>query len=315
MIETSKFTPLSTRLFPKGQGANNYIMSGLAQKCDWCILSDHRDPFIELRKKERSSSPKHIFLSLRNPFEAINHFAEQILPEITGSFILISGSEDVTIPNQLDHRWRKFDEREKANLEKILNHPKLVHWFAENLDHDMGEKVTPIPLGMISPKTHDALVDVPTWPKYETRPPTVLCAHRIRNGEQWEPRRQVTELAKMHWQDWCTVQEDELSEEAYFNLAQQHGFVICVQGGGIDPSPKAWQSLQHGLIPIIETSGVDAAYKELPCVIVNAWTPDCISQDKLKQWAIELAPKFDGPAAKEKLIAALSLDYWWDKVS
>lgn len=315
VVARSQFVPLSTRLFPKNLGADKYRLTGLAAKCDWCVCSDVQAPTVTLHKKIGTTDPRYIFLSLRNPFEAINHFAENILPEITAPFVLISGSEDVTIPNQNDKRWRQFDEREKNNLMKIQNHSKLVHWFAENLDQSMGDKVTPIPLGMVSLTNPDAPLVVPDWPDHRSRPLTVLCAHRVREGAQWEQRRQVTQLAKTHWQDWCTVQEDELSEITYFELAQQHGFVVCVKGGGIDPSPKAWQSILHGVIPIFKSSAIDDAYKELPCVMIEAWTPDCITPEKLEKWSRDLAPKFEGTSAKERIVEALSLEHWWDKIS
>lgn len=34
-------------------------------------------------------------------------------------------------------------------------------------------------------------------------------------------------------------------------LMQSHAFVLCAEGGGVDPSPKAWQAILHGAIPII----------------------------------------------------------------
>ena len=306
--------PLSNRIFPKGNGANQYHLTGLAKKCDWCVLSDNVAPNIHLHKNRKNGPPEYIFLSMRSPFLAINYFAEALLPTLTAPFTLVSGSEDVTIPTQTDLRWRSYNDRERTNLSKISKHPLLRHWYAENLDADMGEKVTALPLGMVLLPGQGPEIAVPSWPKRACRPLTVFCGHRIRKGPQWEQRRQVTNLGKRHWQPWCTIIENDLPEPDFFQLAQKHGFIICAGGGGIDPSPKAWQALLHGVIPIIKSSHVATAYSELPCVIIDDWTLDCLSPEKLMQWAKKLDPLFDEPASKENLYKKLSLDYWWTKI-
>lgn len=306
--------PLSTRIFPKGRGANQYRLTGIAGKCDWCVLSDNAEPQIHLHKNNQIAQPKYIFLSLRSPFVAINYFAETLLPTLTEPFVLVSGSEDVTIPTQTDKRWRSYSDQERKNLLKISEHPLLTHWYAENLDADMGEKVTAIPLGMVMLPEQDPAVEVPNWPQRFYRPATVFCAHRIRNGPQWEQRRRVNDLAKRYWQPWCSIVEEELPEAAFLQIAQQHGFIICAGGGGLDPSPKAWQALLHGIIPIIKSSRVADAYRDLPCVIVDDWTPDCLSPEKLTQWAQELDTLYDQAATKEIFYERLSLDYWWARI-
>ena len=49
-------------------------------------------------------------------------------------------------------------------------------------------------------------------------------------------------------------------------------FITCVHGGGIDPSPKAWEALLVGTIPIIQQSTLDDAYERFPVMFVHEWS-------------------------------------------
>ncbi len=45
----------------------------------------------------------------------------------------------------------------------------------------------------------------------------------------------------------------------------------CVHGSGIEPSPKAWEAVLIGCIPIIQHSTLDDAYEKLPVVFIHEW--------------------------------------------
>ena len=145
------FEPHSTRLFPKSGGAKNYVVTGLAHRCDWVLLTDNQPPYVYLHRNRSTDNPKHIFLSLRSPFKAIEYFCESILPTLQAEFVLVSGSEDATLPRQIDARWRSINERETAMIDRILNHPCLKHWYVENLDQVGHHKLSPLPLGLVFP--------------------------------------------------------------------------------------------------------------------------------------------------------------------
>ncbi|HAS22668.1 MAG TPA: hypothetical protein DCR51_05905, partial [Idiomarina loihiensis] len=78
-----------------------------------------------------------------------------------------------------------------------------------------------------------------------------------------------------------TIVNQEVSETKFLNLIEEHAFVLCVQGGGIDPSPKAWTAIAHGSIPIIASSPLDDAYSQLPVAFVNGWDEHSLSEKKL----------------------------------
>ncbi|RPH16173.1 MAG: hypothetical protein CBB67_015835 [Alteromonadaceae bacterium TMED7] len=315
MLKSAQIVAHQTRLFPKNQGADNYLINGIAARCDWVVLSDLQAPQTALVKR-KSHTPKTVFLSLRAPFVAIKYFYDEVLPQLTAPFVLVSGSEDITVPNQTDKRWRVFNDQEQAMIEAILAHPNLIHWYAENLDDASQPGMSPLPLGLVHHES-DATPDLvdPNPVPLRNRPNTVLCAHRIRDGEQWAPREQVSKLASTYWGAFCRVIDEEVSLEEYFTALHQHSFVLCVEGGGIDPSPKAWHALLNGTIPIIRSPGLRAAYQKFPVVFVDDWSADSLNEARLAKWKEVLQPWYDEPILRQQVMYKLGLDYWWDSIT
>lgn len=306
----------TTRLFPRYQGAEKYAITGIAARCDWVFLSDYHAPQTYLHRNVQTDTPRHVFLSLRGPFDALSGFATQVLPRLTAPFVLVSGSEDLTLPRQEDHRWRGFSEEEQGHIRTILEHPMLIRWFAENLVEDSDPRFAPLPVGMVFPEgPPENGVPVPRHIPLGERPLRVLCAHRVREGEQWDLRRDVTELARSAWAPWCTVVEDELSEEGFLDLVRSHAFVICARGGGVDPSPKAWQTILHGSVPIICDSPLRSAYVELPVAFVPQWIAGSFSPPLLTAWRQRHVPAHDTPEGRRETLRRLGAAYWWDRIA
>src|SRR5690606_499932 len=218
---SSGFEPMSTRLFPKNRGADAYVVNGIAGRCDWVVLSDRQPPQATLVRQVETDSPRHVFVSLREPFQALAFFIEQVLPMIQGPFVLVSGSEDVSLPRQIDQRWRSFDPAERGHVQSLLEDPRLLHWFAENLDQ-AHPRMSPLPVGLVFPESPAVPhVAVPVIPATGSRPTRVLCAHRVREGAQWDIRREVSALCA-GLGSTCTVVREELPEEEFVSLLQAH---------------------------------------------------------------------------------------------
>jgi hypothetical protein len=312
-----RIEPHHTRLFPKFLGAQAYRLTGIAARCDWVLLSDIRPPHVHLVRRDGAPpSPRHVFVSMRAPFAALAALAEQVLPRLNEPFVLVTGSQDVTLPNQRDHRWRPYSDAEHRCFQDVLAHPQLCRWFVENLDEKRHPKMSPLPVGLVFPDGPPADgVVVPEVPPLATRPPRILCAHRDRVGPQWELRRQVTAIARSHWAGWCTVLDEEVSEAQFLALVEQHAFVLCIEGGGLDPSPKAWQAVLHGAVPVVRDSPLREAYAQLPVAFVPDWTPDSIHPGQLARWQAEAAPRQDDPGERRETVRRLGLDYWWAEVA
>ncbi|MBV1863480.1 MAG: hypothetical protein KUG74_03505 [Rhodobacteraceae bacterium] len=306
---------LSTRLFPKNHGASAYQVSGIAARCDWVVLTDWHQPKTMLHQNVSTTQPQHIFLSLREPFTAIRYFVEQIIPGLSAPFVLVSGSEDVTVPHQIDQRWRPFNAQERSLIEYLLGHPLLLHWFAENLDDNSHPRMSPLPLGMVFTNNYVQELAVPEIRPLRDRQPRILCAHRARPGPQWDIRREVSRLARTEWKQWCTVLDEEVSEDTFLDLVQQHAFVLCVEGGGIDPSPKAWQTILYGAVPIIRATPLQAAYRQLPVALIPDWQSQHITKAKLDQWFNDPSLHQELNANRKKTLERLGIDYWWHQIA
>lgn len=315
MKEAGHFPPHETRLFPKNRGADAYALTGLAARCDMVVLSDLVAPNIHVHRRLGGEPPRHIFLSLRAPFHALRFFAEDVMPHLSAPFILVSGSEDITLPRQTDRRWRGYSAKEGEMLDQILAHPLLRHWYAENLDQAGHPKRSPLPLGMVYPEGTAGQKVRPAVPALAQRPGRAFCAHRLREGPQWEVRRHVTALAEGPWRSFCSMPQAEIPESAFIQAIAEHAFVICVEGGGLDPSPKAWLALANGAVPIVRRTALADAYAHLPVAFIDDWTEEALSEAKLKEWQAHLAPAFDTPAGRDRTLFRLSLDYWWQLVS
>jgi hypothetical protein len=312
----TEFQVHSTRLFPKGSGAEAYRITGIARRCDWVVLSDELPPQTVLVEQRPGISPRHVFLSLRQPFAALEFFHDQVLPRIKGPFRLISGSEDITLPVQRDKRWRAFDTAEQQIIENILADSRLVSWASENLETLSDPRWMPLPLGLTFPDGGgEKPVRIDRCPPQSSRPLRVLCAHRIRQNQQWDLRRQVTRLCRDELSAWISIFEREVSDSVFNHLLRTHAFVICAEGGGLDPSPKAWQALLHGAIPIMRSSGLDGAYRQLPVVIVAEWTREELAFDRLRDWQSTVMPWFDEPQRRAEVLHRLSIDYWWQTIN
>jgi hypothetical protein len=306
----------STRLFPKFRGADACRLTGIAARCDWVVLSDARPPHVALVRHR--ARPRHVFLSMRAPFEALRFLAEEVLPQIQDPFVLVSGSEDATLPRQTDQRWRPFDTRERALIAGILADARLLQWFAENLDEAWHPRLSPLPVGLVWP---DGPPEGP-WPyppgvgpaPLGPRPLRVLVAHRHRDGPQWELRRKVGALAREAWSEFTTVVEEEVPQAEFVALMSGHSFVLCAEGGGLDPSPKAWTALLCGAIPIIRDTPVAAAYRALPMVVLPDWSAQALHPARLAAWKAALQPDFDRPERRGAVLQRLTLDHWWQRI-
>lgn len=304
----------STRLFPKGQGAHRVLLTGIAACCDWAVVSDTEPPEVELRRLVNTERPRLIFLSLRNPFAAVLYFAENVLPLLNHPFVLISGSEDVTLPLQCDYRWRTFSDREDQCLYDIASHPHLVHWFAENLDWSFNDRVSPLPLGVLPPPVEEeCLVSINHMPvPLEERELLILCANRIREGLQWKQRSKLKDWLASLNQDWIILPEHECSAAEFSQLLSRCSFVVCASGGGWDPCPKLWHALIHGSIPIVKRGTlVDSISKDLPMWIIDNWQDIDWSQKSLLDKRTEILTNY--PTC-DKLKTHLSLSFWREKI-
>lgn len=275
------------------------VPEGIAATCDWALMVPCL--FGDVTKPPRTIFVHNLMLS---------HFVESTFKFMnkSWSFVLVTGGTDQTIPaNTGDVRYgrtglRGFNDPNSggAYFQQLVNSPQLIHWFAENRDISH-EKMSSLPTG--NSQTHpDDRSDYPyqVMP-LEQRPLSIMNADRIRSGPQWNKRWQV--------HAWCTNnslclqpfegkydKSEGMTKRDFYDHMVSVPFIACVQGGGLDPSPKAWEALLLGTIPIIERNQIVDGYERLPVAIVDKWedvfqNPDI--ENKMKNWIKELGPFYE----------------------
>lgn len=297
---------MNTRL-PKKNSYNQKDLMGLSKRCDWFI---HLDQCINITN---TSNPKNIFMSnLRGDF-TFPFFVKNILPNLTQSFNLIIASEDYSFPSGTEDARAQFYKFNDENVQLILNNPIAKRIFVENLD-TIHPKLTPIPLGILLYNSNAKLDYNPI--DFSNRSINVYCCHRFkgRKSSQWDERKRVTEFCKNEWKTFVYYEDEGISNTRLMNRLRNCKFCLCVRGGGCDPSPKCWESLMSGCIPIIKHSPVDKAYSRFPIIFVDNWSSDCINQEKLKEWFEKLRKFYEDADERRKVVEMLTMDYWWHNV-
>ena len=125
----------------------------------------------------------------------------------------------------------------------------------------------------------------------------------MRTGRgQWFTRARVVELCDQ-LPEFCQrpsgSMTDGVGHGEFVKLMSSVPFIACAHGGGMDPSPKAWEAIMAGTIPIIQHSTLDDAYAKLPVAFVDNWEQllrpanHSAMEDLLRGWIKKLQPYYE----------------------
>jgi hypothetical protein len=272
------------------------------------------------------------------------HFAESTLRFMrkTDRFVLVSSAVDITIPLGTGdirpfyrNRIRGFGGADGgSNWRAIINDTRVLHWFAEN--HDLSHpKMSSLPTGysfeMLAGENQSYVS-----PEYENkeniklplpqRPLKVLTADRLRDRSgQWAARYNVEQMCLNA--TWChvpfaeTIAFNGIPHESFIKELHLASFVSCAHGGGLDPSPKAFEAIHEGTIPIIEKTTVYDAYQHLPVMWINSWDeffhqPESDVNALLRHWRDKLAPYYEpNSALRHATVKKLQTSYWTELIN
>jgi len=281
-------------------------LSGLAKRCDWFINGS------QVISKDKTN-PKTIFITAYKGSEGILHLA-QLLNEIPNRFVLIIASEDFTFPTGRGDFRHKIYSKIQDTVNFIIHHPKIIHIFVENLD-TLHKKLTPIPLGIhpIFSKSYTDIFNSEIVIR-NNKDILVFCCHRLHTDEKWPgwkeqflDRETVSKLCQSEWEKFVEYRK-VLPLHEFKNMLLHSKFTLCPHGGGIDPSPRCWEALLCGSIPIIEHSTLDEAYSRFPVFYINKWEQSELDEQKLNVWWNSNYKRIDWQSVRRMLF----LDYWWN---
>ncbi|WPT12838.1 hypothetical protein PSENEW3_00002679 [Picochlorum sp. SENEW3] len=267
-----------------------------------------------------SEHPRTVFVRT----EHLGDFHQKIMPCLAEPIVLLSGDSDKTVPRQLDPRFnfKCINETAWEQLHQAENE-MIIHHFAENLD-TAGPKVTPLPLGM-NPHEYspEHILDIVAQHKalspYHNHDAETIVSHKrgmLRVVDTSRPHSDDRILVRRLCESWefCDPKSELPRGDAYLFTLMDYSFLLCPHGGGLDPSPKAWEAIALGVIPIIKKYNDDSAYRQLPVVLVDEWSEDSITEEKLAEWKRRLHPYYSTPEGRLEVLYRLSMEYWWKHV-
>lgn len=299
---------MRTRLREKPK-YNVVDLVGISRKCDWFICGN------QLLKINNVEDPNFIFLSAFKGNDSIKNLVHYVLPKIKRKFILIIGSDDYTFPLGIGDKRHNLYIHCQEEIKTLFNNHFLIHIFVENMD-TLHEKMSPIPLGILY--DYDVKIQlnkesIITNVNFTSKSIFCFCMHRLRIGEQWQDRHNVTKYCTNEWK-YFTHYFGESNKNIFISNLQKSIFCICVHGGGYDPCPRFFEAILYGAIPIIEHSPLDEVYSKFPVVFVDKWTPHCLSKSFLEKKLEELRPFYEDKNKRRGVLLLLSLDYWWNLI-
>lgn len=149
--------------------------SGISTQFDWtftvpCMFGDP------------NKAPSTIFVvsyMLPHFIESTLHFMDP-----TYRFVLVSGASDMTVPRSSGdsryHVMRGFSAGGDGGsyFQKLVNDPRLIHWYAEN--HDLNHaKLSTLPTGLVSEVHDDVVKNMPAViTPFSERPLKILVRPR-----------------------------------------------------------------------------------------------------------------------------------------
>lgn len=228
-------------------------------------------------------------------------FSETILEKNTHKTYIVDSFElddDNILFCKTDHILQLFEilenENEIKNI-KLITHesdyeinenlfrlkPKCISkWYAINVNYK-NKNLIPIPLGIANDYCKITL-------KYDDlkREGTAKKLLYINHRNSTYPQSRTWIYDHFETNDWCTVDEPNLSLEQYKKQLDNHKFILCPRGNGID-THRLWESLYHGIIPIVEDHIQYSCLKDLPVLIVKSFKE--IDENFLHQKAEEIS--------------------------
>jgi hypothetical protein len=181
----------------------------------------------------------------------------------------------------------------------LLEDPKLIAWFAQNVENCVHPKLHPIPIGLENRycKNGDPQVIDEKRKILSLFPKTHLLYmnFNLKNG-----RKERLRVYHQFKETSFCFQPPPKPYSHYLDDLASSSFVLSPRGNGFD-CHRTWEALYMGAIPIVKTSAMDPAFADLPVVIVKDWS-EITENFLLKKWEEMKSKRYN--------LEKLSLAYW-----
>jgi hypothetical protein len=221
----------------------------------------------------------------------------------------VSGDCDETVPYDI------FPSQEAATT--FVKDARLIAWFAQNMV-SFHSKTFQIPIGM---DYHTLSASAHPWGPQQTplQQEQALLALRERANVQkplihanfhfsMKTRYGKDREAAVQEIPKALIYYPPIPVPRFLTWANQreYAFVASPWGGGLD-CHRTWEALALGCYPILHSSELDPMFRDLPVLIVKAWSD--VTQERLDAFLKDQEGKPKGVPEK------LFLNYWMDKIN
>lgn len=253
----------------KGEAAN-YVTSGmfrdLADYVQAFPYAHFNEPFaVDTVERISCLRPAPIIFSAR--LENIMDAA--FLDRFPGSVIVITTQTD----------------GDPTQFVQLLDHKNLFRWFAANWSGKLHPKLEQIPLGLCYPiqppivkfNSYSTVTDMTSFLGSQSLSAAGVVSTKLLAlnwGGNTHPHRNEI------WQHFCNakrvpwatcilnnVTSDAHKPNLYAQLTQ-YRFLLSPRGNGVD-TYRTYEAIHLGVVPIVQHSGLDALYSELPVLLVD----------------------------------------------
>ncbi len=254
----------------------------------------------------------------------VPQFCKQILPDLNTPIVLVIADGDESFPSDCG---KNFD------VEALLNHPLIIHVFAQNNDYaGSSRKISHIPIGIDfhtiaykgkqggwgergSPQEQEAQLEsiLSRLQPTHQRKKRAFVDFQLSDSMHGEHQRylQFGEDRALIFQR--LLQTGLIDYGSFMRRSQlwrkkgEYAFSISPHGNGLD-CHRTWEDLVLGCIVIVKTSPLDPLYEGLPVVIINDWSE--VTSKNMGRWLDQYGDAFTNPSYREKLTHR----YWFSKI-
>ncbi|CAF3715723.1 unnamed protein product [Adineta steineri] len=190
--------------------------------------------------------------------DMLSRFFKSSFKSIREPFVLITHNSDTPAPGIYD---------------KYLLNPKILHWYASNLNQRNLQKISPIPIGVANTRwIHGNLSKITFALKNHRKPwfqrTTFLYVNfeiTTNTVERTKALSQASTIENVY------IPKNKFTFENYLEQIGNTKFVLSPPGGGID-CLRTWEALLMGAVPIVLTSGLDPLFTKTRSIIIDDWS-------------------------------------------
>jgi hypothetical protein len=205
--------------------------------------------------------------------DGLHNFAENFLPRLDKSFVLVSGDSDKEVSDSL------IDD---LAISRILASGALRAWYAQNLSARHA-KLFQLPIGLdyhtmrahpghwglsaLSPvaQEHALISALSTSPEFDRRYLAAYC--------NWHFAMQRGDRQRCYGaidKSVCYFEPNPIPRNSSWMRQSECMFVISPEGGGLD-CHRTWEAILLGCIPVLKRNALSPLFDQLPALIVDDW--------------------------------------------